>query len=308
MAYYVTFRKADESISVGIALREENAIIDIPACMEALMSEGKLTEGTFVPKDMLELIEQGANFTAAVPAILSFAAEHATSPYRVREDEITVMAPIPRPTKNVFAVGLNYKKHNVEFTGSDDVSQYPIIFTKAPTSVTGPESPVESYPQYTDQLDYEAELAVIIGKKGKDIPKEQALDYIFGYTIINDISVRNRQKRTSQWFIGKSMDTHCPMGPYLADKSEMDWPVELEIMSRVNGETRQHSNTSLLLFDIPTIISVLSEGATLEPGDVIATGTCEGVGMGFNPPRFLKKGDVVEIEIEKLGVLKNTIV
>lgn len=156
--------------------------------------------------------------------------------------------------------------------------------------------------------DYEAELAVVIGKKGKDIPKEKVQEYIFGYTIINDISVRDRQKRTSQWFLGKSMDTHCPMGPYLIDKRDVNWPVALEIMCRVNGETRQHSNTRLLLFDIPTIISTISEGITLEPGDVIATGTCEGVGLGFNPPRFLKNSDVVEVEIEKLGILRNTVV
>jgi len=304
----VTFRKPDNEVSIGIALRNENCIVDIPGSIQVLQHEGNLDGNIVAPQSMLELIQSGPTWDTTVQTILANVPRTSLHPYLYPEDQVTLMAPIPTPAKNVFAVGLNYKKHSVEFTGSDDVPQHPIVFTKAPTSVTGPGAPVESYPQYTDQLDYEAELAVVIGKRGKDITRERAAEHIFGYTIVNDISVRDRQKRTSQWFLGKTMDTHCPMGPYLADKNEIGWPVELQISSRVNGEERQRSNTNLLLFDIPTIIAVISEGTTLEPGDVIATGTCEGVGMGFKPPRFLKNGDVVEVEIEKLGVLRNRIV
>lgn len=308
MPYYVTFQKPNGENSLGAALRDTNRIVDLSAAKDQLQGEGKIESAQNLPKDMLELIQSGHEAERFIESILSVAEHVDDASYLYAVDEVKLLAPIPRPSKNVFAIGLNYKKHSKEFTGKDDLTQFPIVFSKAPTSVVGPNDAIESYPQYTDQVDYEAELAVIIGKKGKDIPKEKAEEYIFGYTIINDISVRDRQKRTSQWFLGKSMDTHCPMGPYLVSKSEMEWPMELEIMSRVNGEIRQHSNTRLLLFDIPTIIATISEGLTLEPGDIIATGTCEGVGLGFNPPKFLNKGDEVEIEIEKLGVLRNVVV
>lgn len=312
MAYYVTFQKENSEPKLGVALRDKNIIVDLPEAYQQLSSQGRITEHQAIPNTMVELIQSCSKTKSVIQTIIEEVQKEDALrineiTYISYEEDVKLLAPIPRPSKNVFAVGLNYKKHSKEFNGNDYVTQFPILFSKAPTSVIGPEETIESYPQYTDSVDYEAELAVVIGKKGRDIPKEQVQDYIFGYTIINDISVRDRQKRTSQWFIGKSMDTHCPMGPYLVERSDIEWPAELELICRVNGEERQHSNTRLLLFDIPEIISTLSEGITLEPGDIIATGTCEGVGLGFDPPRFLKKGDIVEVEIEKLGVLRNTV-
>jgi 2-keto-4-pentenoate hydratase/2-oxohepta-3-ene-1,7-dioic acid hydratase in catechol pathway len=204
-------------------------------------------------------------------------------------------------------VSLNYVRHNQEFTGSDKLPENPIVFTKAPTSIVGPEDEIRLRPDLTPEVDYEGELGVVIGKTGRDISKDQAQDHIFGYTIINDVTARDLQKRTSQWFLGKSLDTFCPMGPYLVHKSAVAWPVKLDIRTTVNGEVRQDSNTELLYFDIPTLIAAISAGITLEPGDIIATGTPEGVGMGFKPPKFLNTGDMVEVEIEKLGVLRNPV-
>jgi 2-keto-4-pentenoate hydratase/2-oxohepta-3-ene-1,7-dioic acid hydratase in catechol pathway len=308
MSFYATFQNSNGDQRLGVVLREKKLVIDLGEAQKSLHSQGVLKADQPLPATMQELIEAGPAVKSVVESIVNQVKDQEQAPYIHREEDIKYLAPIPRPKKNVFAVGLNYKKHSQEFLGSDDLAQCPIIFSKAPTSVIGTEAGVERFAEFTDSLDYEAELAVVIGKRGRNIAPEDVQDYIFGYSIINDISARDRQKRTSQWFLGKTMDTHCPMGPYLADASEVEWPVELEIMCRVNGEERQHSNTRLLLFDIPAIISTLSQGTTLEPGDIIATGTCEGVGLGFNPPKFLNVGDVVEVEIEKLGTLRNPIV
>lgn len=171
----------------------------------------------------------------------------------------------------------------------------------------GQEDIIVSHADIDEQLDYEVELAVIIGKKGTNIPKDQVEDYIFGYTIINDISARQLQQQHSQWYRGKSLDSFTALGPVVVHKSEMPFPIELDISSRVNGELRQNSNTKYFLADIPSIISEFSNGITLEPGDIIATGTPSGVGMGFNPPRYMKSGDVVECEIQNIGILRNAV-
>ena len=221
--------------------------------------------------------------------------------------DAALRAPIPRPRKNVFAVGLNYVAHNKEFTSQDTMPSHPIVFTKAPTSVVGPDDDVVIRPDISDQNDYEGELGVIIGKAGSDIAPEDAEEHIFGYAIVNDVTARDLQKRTSQWFLGKTLDTFCPMGPYLVHKSEVGWPVKLNVRTTINGEVRQHSNTDHLYFGLPTLIATISAGVTLEPGDVIATGTPEGVGIGFNPPRYLQDGDEMVVEIEKLGTLRNRV-
>jgi 2-keto-4-pentenoate hydratase/2-oxohepta-3-ene-1,7-dioic acid hydratase in catechol pathway len=225
--------------------------------------------------------------------------------------EVVIDAPIPNPKRNIFCLGINYREHAFEFSQTKDESKaipkYPIVFSKATTSVIGPEQFIKSHAEITEQLDYEAELGIVIGKEGTNISKEDAYDYIFGYTIINDVTARDLQKRHQQWLLGKSLDTFCPMGPYVVTADEIPTPVSLNIQCRVNGEVRQNSNTDYLIFDIPTIIETLSAGITLKPGDIIATGTPSGVGMGFEPPRFMKAGDVVEVEIERLGVLKNTV-
>jgi len=225
-------------------------------------------------------------------------------------DEVELIAPIPRPVRNIFCVGKNYMDHieemNKDMPGLN--IQYPQYFTKATHTVTGPFADVPLHSDVTAQVDYEAELAVIIGKKGINIPEDKAMDYVFGYTIINDVTARDLQQNHSQWFKGKSLDGFCPMGPWIVTRDEIIHPVELNISSWVNGELRQRSNTRHMIFSIPKLISILSQGLTLEPGDILATGTPAGVGMGFDPPRVLKSGDVVRIEIEKIGYIENRFV
>lgn len=226
-------------------------------------------------------------------------------------DNIKITAPIPYPRRNVFCLGKNYAEHAMEVqslpTGSDAIPKHPIYFTKIADPAIGHMDKIIIPKDYTIDIDYEVELAIVIGKDGKDIPPEKAEDYIFGYTIGNDISARDVQKRHIQWFKGKSLDSFTPMGPWLVHKSVIEFPVELEIACKVNGEIRQKSNTKKLIFDIPYIISDLSKGLTLRAGDIIMTGTPEGVGMGHKPPKYLKPGDVVECYIEKIGTLVNVV-
>jgi len=217
---------------------------------------------------------------------------------------VHIEAPIPRPRKNIFCLGLNYAKHAAE--GGQPVPADPVFFTKPPTVVIGPYDDI-IYPRVTQKLDYEVEFAFIMGKKGKYIPKEKALDHVAGYAVFNDVSARDLQFKHLQWFKGKGLDTFGPMGPYLVMKEDVPDPHNLWIRCKVNGEVRQDSNTNDLIFKIPQIVEVLSSGMTLEPGDVIATGTPSGVGQGFKPPRLLNAGDVVESEIELLGSMRNVV-
>ncbi|OZI59210.1 fumarylacetoacetate hydrolase family protein [Bordetella genomosp. 4] len=225
---------------------------------------------------------------------------------------LQVLAPIPRPTKNIFCIGRNYREHIIEGNRArgrpmDDFPPVIEVFTKPPTTVIGTLAPVPAHQHVTKQLDYEVELAIVIGTPGRDIPKERAMDHVFGYTIVNDVSARDLQKAHGQWFKGKALDGHCPMGPYVVHKSAIADPHALSIQLDVNGERRQDSSTKDLLFRIEDIIAQLSAGLTLESGDIIATGTPSGVGLGLEPPRFLKPGDVMEARIEGLGVLRNPI-
>lgn len=251
--------------------------------------------------DMLSLIRHPDCLALARAALSSEGHGYALS-------EVRLLAPIPRPDKNIYCVGLNYAAHSEEFTGgSKPPPAAPIVFSKTPGTVIASGEAIDSHPEVTKELDYEAELAVVIGRTGRNIRKEEARAHIFGYTIVNDVTARDLQRKHQQWLIGKSLDTFCPMGPFLVHRDEVDWPVALNISCRVNGNLRQDSNTRHLIFDIPTLIETLSAGHTLEAGDIIATGTCQGVGMGFHPPRFLKPGDTVEVEIEGLGMLGNTV-
>ncbi|MDQ0268788.1 fumarylacetoacetate hydrolase family protein [Cytobacillus purgationiresistens] len=220
-------------------------------------------------------------------------------------DAVEILAPIPRPSKNVFCVGKNYAKHAIEMGSAADIPEDIIVFTKSPTAVTGSDMEVLNHSKLTSQLDYEGELAVVIGKKGKGISEEDALDYVFGYTIVNDITARDLQSKHKQYFIGKSLDTSCPMGPWIVDSATIDNPNSLTIQTKVNGELRQDSNTQQFIFPVEKVIAILSQGMTLEPGDIIATGTPAGVGKGFKPPRFLKPGDEIEISVENIGTLTN---
>lgn len=216
-----------------------------------------------------------------------------------------LLAPIPRPRKNIMCMGRNYAEHARE--SGNAPPEVPVFFTKPPTTVVGPHAPVMRH-AVTEQLDYEVELAAIIGRRGRNIAPDKALDYVFGYTIMNDVTARDLQQKHQQWFKGKSLDTFAPMGPWIVHRSAVPNPQALRLTMRVNGEVRQNSTTANMIFPVAQLIAVLSAGMTLEPGDILATGTPEGVGMGMKPPKWLQVGDVMEAEIEGIGVLRNRVV
>lgn len=224
---------------------------------------------------------------------------------------LTLLAPIPRPTKNVFCVGRNYKEHVAEgyrARGTETkYPEFPQFFTKPPTAVIGPDAPFYHDPSVTSRLDYEVELALIIGTGGRDIPRDRAMAHVFGFTVLNDITGRDLQRRHDQWFKGKGLDRSCPMGPIVVTPDEIEDLAALELVCRVNGEERQRSTVGQMIFDIPEIIAQLSAGLTLEPGDIIATGTPSGVGYAMDPPQLLKAGDVVECSIAGIGTLRTPI-
>ncbi|HYH17026.1 MAG TPA: fumarylacetoacetate hydrolase family protein [Azospirillum sp.] len=230
--------------------------------------------------------------------------------------EVELLAPIPQPRRNLMCVGKNYHDHAHEFTRSgfdssargaaDAIPEHPIVFTKLPETVVGPGAAIRYPHGVSDQIDYEVELVVVIGRAGRDIPKDAAMDHVFGYTIANDVTARDIQAKHKQWFLGKSIDTFCPLGPWIATADEIDL-ADTPVRCWVNGELRQNSNTRDLIFDVPTLIETVSRGITLQPGDLILTGTPAGVGLGFTPPKFLKPGDRVKLEIGGIGVLENPV-
>ncbi|HYF06089.1 MAG TPA: fumarylacetoacetate hydrolase family protein [Acetobacteraceae bacterium] len=228
--------------------------------------------------------------------------------------EAVLCAPIPRPAKNIFCVGKNYHEHAKEFassgfdaTAKEVVPEAPVVFSKPPTSVIGPGEPIPSHLDTSNSTDYEGEIAVVIGRGGRGIRKADAYAHVFGYTIVNDVTARTIQHRHRQWILGKGMDGYCPMGPAILTADEAGTPPKLAIRTWVNGELRQDAPIEDLICDIPTLIETISAAITLEPGDIIATGTPAGVGIGFQPPRFLKVGDVVRIEVPGIGVLENPV-
>lgn len=232
--------------------------------------------------------------------------------------DVRLLPPIGSFPRNIFCIGKNYRAHALEFTTSgfdssggaatpaDVIPTAPIVFSKPFTSVIGPGDLIESHPHLTSKLDYEAELAVVIGRGGRDIALSDALDHVFGYTIVNDVTARDRQQHHRQWLLGKGLDTFCPMGPAVVTADEVDL-ANTVVECRVNGELRQKASVADLIFDVPTLIRDLSAGMTLVPGDIIATGTPAGVGIGFDPPRFLCSGDEVSATIEPIGTLTNRI-
>ena len=230
--------------------------------------------------------------------------------------EVCLRAPIPYPRRNIFCVGKNYLDHVKEIKDSKlgeaqgamaNLPKHPVVFSKVPEAVIATRVGIDSHPAATQEMDYEAELAVVIARKGKAISQADAMKHVWGYTIVNDVSARDVQAKHVQFHIGKSFDTFCPMGPWLVSADEIN-EKNTKIQCWVNGELRQDGNTEQMIFDIPTVIESISAGMTLYPGDVIATGTPSGVGMGFKPPRFLKKGDSVKIQIEGIGVLENPVI
>jgi 2-keto-4-pentenoate hydratase/2-oxohepta-3-ene-1,7-dioic acid hydratase in catechol pathway len=243
---------------------------------------------------------------------LAIAAEaiEATMPTPLERGRIA--PPIADVRKNVVCVGRNYREHVAEGArarGADVViPEHVVFFTKPPTAIIGHEADIEFDPSATSQLDYEVELVIVIGRRGRNIPLDQALDHVFGYTIGNDVSARDVQKAHLQWFKGKGMDTFCPLGPAIVPRRDLPDAADTRIILRVNGETRQDERTSSMIFDVPMIIHQLSVGLTLEPGDLIMTGTPAGVGLGMTPQQWLRPGDILEAEIEGIGVLTNRVV
>jgi len=261
------------------------------------------------PLSLLALIQRGPEAWRQMQAI---AAEPGDGAETHAVESVTWHAPIPRPLKNVFCLGRNYAAHAQETArarGQDaTLPTVPVIFTKAPTSVAGPFADIAVDRRVTDQVDWEVELAAVIGIGGVNIRQEDALQHVFGYTVINDLSAREVQQRHTQWFKGKSLDGFCPMGPVVVTADAFGDPQAKRLTCRVNGVVKQDGSTKDMIFPIGLIIEWLSKGLTLEPGDVIATGTPEGVGLGRTPPEFLHDGDLVETEVEGIGTLRNRIV
>jgi 2-keto-4-pentenoate hydratase/2-oxohepta-3-ene-1,7-dioic acid hydratase in catechol pathway len=291
----VTFCDA-AGMRIGVHDKDLNTIVDLAAT-------------TRLPKDMTAFIALGKNGLKRARAAVK------SGEGRVPFASVKLHAPIPRPAKNILCVGKNYHDHAREFhasgfdasAGKDAIPELPILFTKWPNSVIAHDEPIPSYLDYTNSTDYEGELTVVIGPGGRGISGKDAYDHVYGYTIVNDATARTLQNQHKQWFLGKSIDGYCPMGPCIVTADEVADVTKLQLTTRVNGEVRQDAPVSQLIFDIPTLIETLSRVMTLEPGDLIATGTCAGVGIGFNPPKFLKKGDRVAITIEPIGTLENPV-
>jgi len=263
---------------------------------------------TEIARDMVELIARG-------PAGLEKAVAIARPGLGTPLGAVRLLAPIPRPRRDAFCVGWNYSEHFREgqlVRGRDaplDLPEWPALFSKGPNTVVGPEAGVAFPSPHSEQLDWECELAVIIGRECRDVREEDALAHVFGYTCANDVSVRDVQRRHGgQWFKGKNFDTHLPLGPWIVTADEIPNPHALGISTRVNGVTKQDSRTEHMVFGVPRILCELSAGMTLIPGDIVITGTPEGVGFARKPPEFLKVGDVMEVEIESIGVLRNTVI
>jgi len=282
---------------VGVLDESAACVIDLSVAAPAL------------PREMTAFVAAGEAGLRGARAAL------ASGQGRLALASVRLEAPFPRPAKNILCVGKNYHEHAKEFhqsgfdasAGKDAIPDVPIIFTKWPNSVIGPERAIPGSEDPTASVDYEGELTVVIGRTARRVSKADALSHIYGYTIINDATARTLQHRHKQWFLGKSLDGFCPMGPCIVTADEIPDPTRLRLQTRVNGELRQDAPVSDLIFDIPTLIEEISALMTLEPGDLIATGTCAGVGIGFTPPKYLVAGDVVSITIEPIGTLVNPV-
>ncbi len=306
--HLVTFRKGHDQ---GIGAAWHGAILDLGGVATELALQRGERQAHF-PSTMLELIQGGPECWATVRRVFDYGRSLVDAQdlqvltrrgVAYPEKKGRLLAPIPRPARNIFCMGRNYAEHAAE--RGAQVPDRPVFFTKPPTTVIAPGADIVHH-LATAELDYEAELAVVIGRGGRDIPRAQALSHVFGYMNLNDVTARDLQRAHQQWFKGKSLDTFCPIGPALVTADEIPDPQRLSIQLRVNGKVRQSANTSQMIFDVATLIEVLSLGMTLEPGDILATGTPSGVGAATG--EFLKVGDVVEVEVEGLGCLVNQVV
>jgi 2-keto-4-pentenoate hydratase/2-oxohepta-3-ene-1,7-dioic acid hydratase in catechol pathway len=263
------------------------------------------------PSDMLTFIDNSVTLLPALNGCIDSTKGCLPVGSAVPVEDVKLQAPIPRPRKNIFGIGLNYRAHVTESAKSldtdKDLPKQPVVFSKPPTSVIGPGAAIQHNAKMTQQLDWEVELAVIIGKTATRIPAEKAMDHVFGYSVMIDISARDN-RRAGQWIFSKGMDTYAPFGPCIVTADEIPNPHDLRLWLTKNGVMKQDSNTKHMIFDIPALIADLSSGITLEPGDIIATGTPEGVGAGMNPPEWLWPGDVVEAGVDGIGVIRHPVV
>ena len=268
-----------------------------------LVKQNKIIDISGYAPNMFGLIEQGID---------GLDAHNLTLPDDSPSiEDVHLLAPIPKPHRNIMCLGKNYAEHaresNIAWGEEVNIPKFPVVFNKATTAVNGPYDDVPYDTAVSSQIDWEAELAIVIGKTGKNIPHDEAMSYVFGYMVLNDLSARDLQKQGKQFFKGKSLDGHCPMGPWIMTADEFTYPNSNKIMARVNGVTKQNSTIDKMIFDIPKTIAYLSRGMTLLAGDIIATGTPSGVGFARTPPEFLKPGDIVECEVEGLGTIRNQI-
>lgn len=305
----ITFSREGITQRVGAIVNE--AVIDLHVAYKSLLtSEGKIRAeqiaDAFVPADMTGFLQGGNESVKLAKKAIEYALENKTdNGYRLVYDlnEVKVEAPVPAPGKMI-CVGHNYREHILEM--GRELPPYPVVFAKFANTVVGPQDDIPFHP-ISEQLDYEAEFTFVIGKRARNVSQEDALDYVAGYTIVNDVTYRDIQRRTIEWLQGKTVDGSAPMGPYLVTSDELQDPSGLEVVLTVNGEERQRSNTANLVFSVQYLVEFLSGLMTLEPGDVILTGTPGGVGVARNPQVFLKDGDVVKIEIDKIGALENRV-
>jgi len=291
--------KLNGEVKFGTKVKKEEAVWDVLAIQEELQALPSF------PNTIIDGISLGFDFVEKVRRLVEAAQNSPqVNDFKIPFTEIEWLAPIPRTPKNILCVGKNYDAHAKEM-GAEAAPSDLLVFTKPPTSISADEQTLSVHATKTDSYDYEGELAVVIGKFGRDIPKNQALDYVFGYTIANDLTARDVQDRHKQFFLGKSLDGSCPMGPYVVTKDEIPDPQVLTVVTKVNGEIRQNGSTKDMIFTVENLISIISHHVTLEPGDIILTGTPAGVGKGMNPPTFLKAGDEVKVSIEGIGTLVN---
>ena len=293
----LTFEK-DGFESYGPKVKREEAVWDVLKIASAFDQE--------FPQSIREGVANGNEFVEAIRSIVALVeGKEGEEDYKYDYTDITWKAPIPRTPKNIMCVGKNYAEHAKEM-GGETPPEKVLVFTKSPTAIAADEEVLSVHANKTDQLDYEGELAIVIGKEGRDIPRQLAYDYIFGYTIANDVTARDVQYGHKQYFLGKSFDQTCPVGPYVVTKDEIPNPQNLSVVTKVNDEIRQNGHTSQMMFKVDFLIEEISKYVTLEPGDIILTGTPAGVGKGMTPPQFLKSGDEVKISIEGIGTLTNT--
>ncbi|NYT43881.1 fumarylacetoacetate hydrolase family protein [Alcaligenaceae bacterium] len=292
---FITYKTANLQ-RVGVLLEDESRFADLTGCG--------------VAADIFEAIDVYMTKPDIVRAAVADAANH------LALNAVQMLAPIPSPRRNIFCVGKNYTAHAMEFgtsgfdsssTAGSEIPDMPIIFTKPPSSVIGPGDVIPRELDPYDSVDYEGELAVVIGKAGRVGADEDPMDYVFGFTVVNDVTSRELQKRHKQWVLGKGIDGFCPMGPVIVAKDSVADLGAVTIKTWVNGELRQSAALSQLIFDIPRLIKDIGRSISLQPGDIIATGTPEGVGIGFKPPRYLKKGDVVRVEASHIGAIENEV-